>query len=145
MLFALGLFALMVLVALAERLEKWWARAGRAGDTPAAPTPLAASLDDPRAEPDPRAAIIRAYGRFERALAAARAPARAVADAGRVHARPTLARLPVPAAPVRRLTALFELARFSDRPLGAEARDAACDSLDAITHRARRRGRARAR
>ena len=47
--------------------------------------------------------------------------------------RTTLVRVPVPAAPVQRLTALFELARFSDRPLGAEARDAACDCLDAIT------------
>ena len=35
--------------------------------------------------------------------------------------------------PSERLTALFELARFSERPLGAEARDAACDCLDAIT------------
>jgi hypothetical protein len=47
--------------------------------------------------------------------------------------RSTLVRVPVPAAPVQRLTTLFELARFSDRPLGADARDAACDCLDAIT------------
>jgi hypothetical protein len=46
--------------------------------------------------------------------------------------RTTLARLPVPGAPVRRLTALFEVARFSTHALGAEARDAACDSLDEI-------------
>ena len=46
--------------------------------------------------------------------------------------RTTLVRLPLPAAPVERLTALFELARFSDRPLGADARDDACDCLDEI-------------
>jgi hypothetical protein len=38
----------------------------------------------------------------------------------------------VAAAPVRRLTALFEVARFSAHPLGLEARDAACDCLDEI-------------
>ena len=76
-------------------------------------------------------AIIRAYGRFERALAAARAP-RAAWQTPAEFMRTTLARLPVPAAPVRRLTALFEVARFSTHPLGAEARDAACDSLDEI-------------
>jgi hypothetical protein len=47
--------------------------------------------------------------------------------------RTTLARLPVPAPPVARLTALFEIARFSDRHVGAEARDTACDCLDEIT------------
>jgi hypothetical protein len=47
--------------------------------------------------------------------------------------RTTLLRLPLPAAPVQRLTALFELARFSDRPLSGESRDTACDCLDAIT------------
>ena len=55
--------------------------------------------------------------------------------------RTTLARLPLPAAPVARLTALFELARFSDRPLGADARDAACDCLDEITSALDRRER----
>jgi len=98
---------------------------------PAVPDPLALIQADLRAEPDARVAIIRAYGRFERALAAARAP-RAAWQTPAEFMRTTLARLPVPAAPVRRLTALFEVARFSTHPLGAEARDAACDSLDEI-------------
>ena len=46
--------------------------------------------------------------------------------------RAALARLPVPLPPIERLTALFEVARFSDRPLGTDARDAACDCLDEI-------------
>jgi hypothetical protein len=130
-LFALGLFALLVLVALAERLEKWWA-ARNADDTPAPPVPVDERVDDPRAEADPRTAIVRAYARFEHALAAAHAP-RSPWQTPAEFMRSTLARLPVPAPPVRQLTALFELARFSDRPLGAEAREAACDCLDAIT------------
>jgi hypothetical protein len=92
---------------------------------------LAGLQADLRAEPDVRLAIIRAYGMFERALAGARAP-RAAWQTPAEFMRATLARLPVPAAPVRRLTALFEVARFSAHPLGTDARDAACDCLDEI-------------
>ena len=46
--------------------------------------------------------------------------------------RATLAHVPIPVPPVARLTALFETARFSDQPIGTDARDAACDSLDEI-------------
>jgi hypothetical protein len=130
LLFALAVFALMVLVALAPRLEKWWAR--RADVAAPLCVRLADGLDDLRAEPDPRVAIIRAYGRFEHALAAARAP-RVPCQTPTEFMRTTLARLPVPVRPIARLTALFEIARFSDRHVGAEARDAACDCLDEIT------------
>jgi hypothetical protein len=131
LLFALTLFALMVVVALADRLEKWWSARHAAGPTAMAETPEVRD-GDPRAERDPRLAILRAYARFEAALAAARAP-RSAWQTPAEFMRTTLVRLPLPAAPVERLTALFELARFSDRPLGGEARDAACDSRDAIT------------
>jgi Domain of unknown function (DUF4129) len=127
----LGIFALMVLVALADRLETWWTERGRGVRAPAIRETLAGIQGDLRAEPDARLAIIRAYGRFERALAGARAP-RAVWQTPAEFMRATLARLPVAAAPVRRLTALFEVARFSAHPLGLEARDAACDCLDEI-------------
>ena len=83
--------------------------------------PLAAavedSLEDLRAEPDPRRAIIRCYARFERAAA----------DSG-VERKPwltpmefmreALRRLPLPRAAVPTLTGLFELARFSHHALG---------------------------
>lgn len=130
-LFALAAFALMVLVALADHLEAWWT--GRAAPE-AAPRPVsvADSPDDPRAEPDPRLAIICAWRRLEHALAVVRAP-RAPWQTPTEFMRATLARLPVPVPPVERLTALFELARFSDRPLTAQARDTACDCLDTIT------------
>jgi Domain of unknown function (DUF4129) len=130
--FALALFALMIVVALAPRLEQWWS--GRTDASPAPPldTDRADTDGDPRAEPDPRTAIIRAYGRFERALAAAHAP-RLPCQTPREFMRTTLAQMPVPVSPVARLTALFETARFSDRPIGTDARDVACDSLDEIT------------
>lgn len=130
LLFALGVFALMVVVTLAERLERWWAGGG-----PAAVAPVAATADDRddlRAVADARAAIIRAYARFERVLAAARLP-RAPWQTPAEYMRATLALDTVPGPPVERLTTLFEVARFSDRPLAADARDAACDALDAIT------------
>ncbi|MGH7389287.1 MAG: DUF4129 domain-containing protein [Candidatus Rokuibacteriota bacterium] len=131
-LFALTIFALMVLIALAERLEKWWAGPTVAGAAAASPATPAAGLVDPRAEPDPRRAIIGAWGRFEHALAAARAP-RAPWQTPAECMRAAVARLPLPGPSVERLTALFELARFSRRPLGADAREAACDCLDEIT------------
>jgi hypothetical protein len=131
LLLTLGVFAVMVLVALADRLETWWAERGSAVRAPAVSETFASIQADLRAEPDARLAIIRAYGRFERALAGARAP-RAVWQTPAEFMRTALARLPVAAAPVRRLTALFEVARFSAHPLGVEARDAACDCLDEI-------------
>ncbi|HEU4371719.1 MAG TPA: DUF4129 domain-containing protein [Methylomirabilota bacterium] len=132
LLFALATFALMVLVTLSGPLEKWWARrAGAAGATLASAA-LDDRPDDLRAEADARAAVIRAYGRFEHALAGAHVP-RAPWQTPAEFMHTTLDRLAVPAGAVRQLTALFEVARFSDRPVGADARDAACDCLDAIT------------
>ena len=125
------IFTVMVLVTLGERLDKWWG-----GRAPSLAAPRGsdefADLDDLRAESDPRVAIVRAYDRFEHALADVRAP-RAPWQTPAEFMRTTLARLPVPVPPVEQLTALFEVARFSDRPLGAEAREAACDCLEEIT------------
>jgi hypothetical protein len=130
LLFALAIFALLVLVTLAGPLEKWWA--GRSAAARPAPDGFDGRLDDLRAEPDARAAIVRAYGRFERILAAAHAP-RAPWQTPAEFMRATVARLAVPVSPVQRLTALFEVARFSDRPVSAPARDSACECLDEIS------------
>ena len=128
---ALAVFALMLLVAGAGPLEKWWAaRRARV----AAPAAVAAAPPDPadlRTMADARAAVIRAYGRFEHTLAAAHHP-RAPWQTPAEFRRAAVARLPVPASPVERLTGLFEIARFSQRPVGPEAREAACDCLDEI-------------
>lgn len=129
---ALALFALLLLVTFAERIERWW-MARAAGETTSPPRDQpGARLGDPRREPDPRAAVILAWACFEHALVAARAP-RAPWQTPAELTRAALARLPLPRPAAERLTALFELARFSQRPLGAEARAAACASLDEIT------------
>ena len=133
LLLALATFALMVLVVLAERVVRWWdGPAARRRPAPPLHAAVAESLDDLRAEPDARAAIIRAYRRFELALSAARVPRAAVADAGGVHAGRARPGVRCRRRPCERLTALFELARFSERPLGADARAAACDCLDEV-------------
>ena len=131
LLLALAAFAVMVLVVFAERILRWWD--GPESDDAASRLDAAVteSLDDLRAEPDARVAIIRAYRRFELALSGARVP-RAVWQTPSEFLRAVLARAAIPPAPVARLTALFELARFSDRPLGADARAAACDCLDEV-------------
>lgn len=99
------------------------------------PTPLAAaveeSLDDLRAEGDARRAIVSCYARFERAAAEAGLPRRPWLTPGEFM-REALARLPLPRAAVPTLTGLFELARFSDRALGARERDRAVDALTEI-------------
>jgi hypothetical protein len=130
--FALAIFALMLLLALAGPLEKWLAGREGAEPAPAVTEDEPDRLEDLRAEPDARTAIIRAYGRFEHAVAAAHVP-RAPWQTPTEFMRTAFARLPVPVPPLQRLTALFELARFSNRPLGSEARNTACDSLEAIT------------
>jgi len=132
LIFALAIFALLLLLTFAERLEAWWGGRGAAADMPAVRDEPVVLLGDPRLEPDPRSAIILAWARFEGALATARAP-RAPWQTPAELARVTLARLPLPPPAVERLAALFELARFSERPLESEARVAACDALDAIT------------
>jgi hypothetical protein len=86
------------------------------------------SLDDLRREPDARTAILRIYGNFERALAAASLPRRPW-QTPIEFMRTALAKLPLPAQAIARLTALFELARFSGHAITATQRDTAWQSL----------------
>src|SRR5690348_6364734 len=120
---ALGVFLLMVLVTFADRLQRWWTPAPD-GTAPATTGPEE-RLVDPRAEPDARRAVIAAYRHFERAAASAAAPRAAWQTPGEFR-RTIVARWPAVTSPVERLTTLFEVARYSDRPLDGEARDAAC-------------------
>lgn len=89
------------------------------------------SIDDLRAEADPRRAVIAAYARMERGLAAyglARRPFEAPLE----YLRRVLAEVSADRSRVGRLTALFELAKFSRHPLGPEAKDEAIACLVAI-------------
>lgn len=128
----LGVLAFALWVAFGDRLADWFEGGG---DDEAPRPPLTAaveeSLEDLRAEPDPRRAIIRCYARFERAAAdsgLARDPWLTPME----FMREALERLPVPRSAVPTLTRLFELARFSHRALGRAERDRALEALDEI-------------
>jgi hypothetical protein len=101
----------------------------------AAPEVLAAaldeSLDDLRADPDLRRAIVAAYARMETALAAAGLPRRP-AEAPLEYVERALLSLDTSAAAVRRLTDLFEWARFSQHEPEPSMRDDAVDALVAV-------------
>jgi hypothetical protein len=129
---AVGALALALWVAFGERLTAWWQGPPREEEFP---EPLAVaveeSLEDLRAEADPRRAIIRCYARFE-GVAAASGVARRPWHTPMEFMREALARLPVPRAAVPVLTGLFELARFSHHALGARERDRALAALDEI-------------
>ncbi|HTU29901.1 MAG TPA: DUF4129 domain-containing protein [Solirubrobacteraceae bacterium] len=86
------------------------------------------SLDEIRRDPDARRAIIGAYRLMEAALARTGLP-RDPAEAPREYLSRALSSLDVgPQAP-RRLTALFERARFGDADLDLSLRDQAVDAL----------------
>jgi hypothetical protein len=89
------------------------------------------SLAELRAEPDPRRAIIAAYAHMERALAAAGLPRRP-AEAPLEYLERALVDLDATAASASRLTDLFRVAKFSDHPLDAEAKEDAIDALEAV-------------
>jgi hypothetical protein len=105
------------------------------GEGVAAPSALEAAVDDSvedlRAEPDPRRAIVRCYARFERA-AAASGVERTPWSTPMEFMREALRRLPLPRTAVPTLTGLFELARFSHHPIGPGERDRALAALDEI-------------
>ncbi|HEU5214221.1 MAG TPA: DUF4129 domain-containing protein [Gaiellaceae bacterium] len=100
-----------------------------------APEVLAAaldeSLDDLRNDPDLRRAIIAAYARMERALAAAGIP-RHPAEAPLEYVERALLALDTSAAAVRRLTELFLWARFSQHEPEPSMRDEAVEALVAV-------------
>ncbi len=100
-----------------------------------APEVLAAaldeSLDDLRSDADLRRAIVAAYARMETALAAAGLPRRP-AEAPLEYVERALLTLDTSAAAVRRLTDLFEWARFSHHEPEPSMRDEAVDALVAV-------------
>jgi hypothetical protein len=100
-----------------------------------APEVLAAaldeSLDDLRSDPDLRRAIIAAYARMETALAAAGIP-RDPAEAPLEYVERALLALDTSAGAVRKLTDLFEWARFSHHEPEPSMRDDAVDALVAV-------------
>lgn len=86
------------------------------------------SIDDLRAEPDPRRAVIAAYARLEEVLAAHGLP-RLPAEAPLEYLARMLAELEVGEASARRLTDLFERAKFSQHAVGQEMKRDAIAAL----------------
>ena len=132
----------VVLIGLlaAGALGVWWAgvrrrRAYAPRDQAALGEALAdvleETLDDVRAEQDPRRAVIRAYGRLERVLAAHGIPRRP-SDAPHEYLSRVLNDLSVSPESVRRLTALFERAKFSQHEVGEEMKDEAIAALQTM-------------
>lgn len=119
----------------------WWL-AGRArrrarGETSESLLPGALAvaveelLDGLRAEPDPRRAVIAAYARLERVLAAHGLPRRR-SEAPLEYLGRLLESLSVTPDAVQRLTALFERAKFSQHAVHAEMKDEAIAALERV-------------
>jgi hypothetical protein len=89
------------------------------------------TLDDLERDPDPRRAVIAAWARMERGLAAAGLP-RQPAEAPFEYAGRVLAASRVGPASVHRLTDLFERAKFSRHTIDHAMRDEAVAALRAV-------------
>jgi hypothetical protein len=89
------------------------------------------SLDDLRAEPDPRRAVIAAYARLEHVLASHGLPRRP-AEAPFEYLRRMLADLSVSETAARRLTDLFERAKFSQHVVEPEMKEQAIHALETV-------------
>jgi hypothetical protein len=92
---------------------------------------LAATLDDLRNEADPRKAVIGAYARMERSLAAVGLP-RAKTEAPEEYLQRVLADVDVSPRAASRLTALFTWARFSVHDVRLEMKDEAIETLEQV-------------
>lgn len=89
------------------------------------------TLDDLRAEADPRRAVIAAYARMEQILSAHGLPRKA-SEAPVEYLQRVLLELRVTEKSVEQLTRLFERAKFSTHEIDAEMKDEAIDALVAL-------------
>ncbi len=89
------------------------------------------TLDDLRAEPDARKAIIAAYARMERSLALHGLP-RHEFEAPLEYMARVLADLQASKKAIERLTSLFALAKFSDHPVSPGQKAMAIEALESI-------------
>jgi hypothetical protein len=92
---------------------------------------LAETLDDLRSEHDPRRAVIRAYSRMERTLAARGLP-RHETEAPLEYLGRVLEAVQASAHSVRKLTQLFQRARFSTHEIDAGMKEDAIEALSGL-------------
>jgi hypothetical protein len=123
---------LLALAAVAIARERRRKRGRRLPRSVEAAEALAAviedTLDDLRREPDPRKAVIAAYARMERALGAHGMP-REPSEAPHEYLARVLVELDASASSARRLTALFERAKFSPHLIDLAMKEEAIDAL----------------
>jgi hypothetical protein len=100
-------------------------------ERPASVAAVDAALDALEGEPDPRRAVIAAYAAMERLLTSAGSPRRE-ADAPGEHLARSLVLLGASREAARRLTDLFERARFSIHVIDEPVRQAAFEALAAV-------------
>ncbi len=115
---------------LAERRRRGPASAGD-GLAEQLAAALDDTLDDLRAESDPRRAVIAAYARLERVLAA-RGVARHPAETPEEYLARILGELEVDQKSVRRLTVLFSRAKFSPHAVDFEMKEEAIGALERV-------------
>lgn len=138
------LAAIAILAVAALLLLRWWRAWGASSaapedrgptTTPEPPHRLAPaigeSLDALRAEPDPRRAVIAAYACLETELRAMGRP-RHPAEAPLEYLARILAAFRVNASALRRLTDLFEWAKFSHHEVDRTMKDEAIDALQRL-------------
>jgi hypothetical protein len=89
------------------------------------------TLDDLHDERDPRRAVIAAYARMERTLAA-HGVARRSSETPLEYLERALEELSASASSASRLTRLFEWARFSDHPVQPGMKEEAIEALEAV-------------
>jgi hypothetical protein len=92
---------------------------------------LEQTLEDLRAEPDPRRAVIAAYSQMEHALGRA-GLAREPSEAPREYLYRVLPGVGAGAASVERLTALFERAKFSPHAIDGAMKEEAIAALESL-------------
>ncbi len=101
------------------------------------------TLEDLRAEPDPRRAVIAAWARLEQALGSSGLPRRPAETPEEYVAR-ILDRLDVAPTLVRTMTGLYETAKFSQHEVDEAMKESAISALvairDGLREAARRRG-----
>ena len=100
-------------------------------DPAAAALAVESTIDRMLVDPDPRTAIIGAYAQLLEGLAAVGLP-RAVSETPHEYLRRCLTTLHVDGVPIARLTALFEIARFSTHPLNEGHRTDALGALQSV-------------
>jgi hypothetical protein len=130
--------AVLALLAVAGAAVWLSARGRRSALDPTTATPaealadvLGETLDDLRTERDPRRAVIAAYARMERSLAAAGLPRRE-AEAPEEYVGRVLDDVELSPHAAGRLTALFAWARFSVHDVRPEMKDEAIETLEQV-------------